>query len=74
MTILAKKIIDDENIIGCNIRRLRTERNIGQTQLVRLVQLQGVDLIRETLVKIESGKQNVKLSQLRAIRNILGVA
>lgn len=60
--------------IGANIRRLRKERKIGQTELVRMVQLQGVSLTRETLVKIERGIQHVKISQLRAIRDALKVS
>ncbi len=47
---------DDKICIGANIRQIRKERHIGQTELVRMVQLTGVDLTRETLVKIERGK------------------
>lgn len=70
---MVKKIIDTDNVIGRNIRKLRTERHITQTQLVRLLQLEGIDIIREVLVKIESGRQNVKLEQLKAIKKIFGV-
>ena len=41
--------------IGGNIRRIRLESGIGQTELVRMLQLHGVDMTRETLVKIERG-------------------
>lgn len=51
--------------IGGNIRR------IGQTELVRMLQLHGVDMTRETLVKIERGIQHITGSQLRGIRNCL---
>ena len=47
---------------------------IGQTELVRMVQLEGIPLTRETLVKIERGIQHVKISQLRAIRTVLKVS
>lgn len=36
-----------------------------------MVQLTGVTLTRETLVKIERGIQNIQLAQLRAIRDVL---
>ncbi len=62
---------DDRICIGANIRQIRKERHIGQTELVRMVQLTGVDLTRETLVKIERGKQHIKVSQLKAIREAL---
>ena len=41
--------------IGKNIRRVRKSRKIGQTELVRQLQLLGIDMTRETLVKIERG-------------------
>ena len=39
--------------IGRNIRRVRLERGMGQTELVRRLQLDGVPMTRETLAKIE---------------------
>lgn len=66
-----EKIIDNDNIIGSNIRRIRLEKGIGQTELVKQLQLRSVDITRETLVKIESGKQHIKLEQLVGITNVL---
>lgn len=57
--------------IGGNIRRIRLEKRIGQTELVRLLQLQNVDMTRESLVKIERGIQHITGAQLRGIRNCL---
>lgn len=57
--------------IGGNIRRVRLDRSIGQTELVRMLQLQNVDITRETLVKIERGIQHITGTQLRGIRNCL---
>lgn len=57
--------------IGDNIRRLRTQQGLGQTALVRLLQLAGVDMTRESLVKIERGAQHIRASQLRGIRDVL---
>lgn len=57
--------------IGANIRRIRTQQGIGQTELVRLLQLDGVEMTRETLVKIERGIQHIQASQLRGIRDAL---
>lgn len=50
---------DKQNTIGNNIRRVRKERGIGQTELVRELQLIDVDMTRETLVKIERGIQHI---------------
>lgn len=68
-----EKIIDSENIIGSNIRRIRIEKGIGQTELVKQLQLKDVEITRETLVKIESGKQHIKLEQLIGIRKELKI-
>ena len=66
------KIKQDSNIpIGKNIRSVRIAKGIGQTELVRRMQLLGVDMTRETLVKIERGIQHIYATQLRAIRDLL---
>lgn len=39
--------------IGINIRKIRKKRQLGQTDLVRLLQIEGCDMTRECLVKIE---------------------
>ena len=68
---MAQKITQDEIRIGENIRRVRLERGIGQTELVRMLQLEGVEMTRETLVKIERGIQHIQAVQLRALRDAL---
>lgn len=69
---MEQKIKQDEIHIGKNIRRIRKEKGIGQTELVRLLQLSGVDMTRETLVKIERETQHIRAVQLRGIRDALG--
>lgn len=68
---MEQKIKQDDIHIGKNIRRIRKEQNIGQTELVRLLQLEGIDMTRETLVKIERGIQHIRATQLRGIRDAL---
>ncbi|WP_298731697.1 helix-turn-helix transcriptional regulator [uncultured Subdoligranulum sp.] len=67
----AQKIKQDEIQIGQNIRRVRLAKGIGQTELVRRLQLQGIAITRETLVKIERGTQHIQAVQLRGIRDAL---
>ena len=57
--------------IGKNIRRVRKSRKIGQSEVVRQLQLLGIDMTRETLVKIERGIQHIQAKQLYAIKEIL---
>ena len=66
-----QKIKQDEIHIGQNIRKIRKQKKIGQTELVQILQLNGVTMTRETLVKIERGIQHIQASQLKAIRDAL---
>ena len=66
-----QKVRQDRICIGANIRRIRIEKGIGQTELVRQLQLMGVDMTRETLVKIERGTQHIRATQLQGLRDVL---
>lgn len=68
---MEQKIKQKDGNIGSNIRRLRIEKGIGQTELVRMLDLQGVMITRECLVKIERGIQHIQVQQLKAIKEIL---
>ena len=46
--------------IGENIRKIRKARKLGQTDLVRMLQIDGCDMTRECLVKIERGTQHIQ--------------
>lgn len=69
---MEQKIKQDNCNIGKNIREIRKEKGIGQTELVRMLNLEGVSITRECLVKIERGIQHVQVQQLRAIKQVLG--
>ena len=66
-----QKIKQDEIRIGANIRRIRKEKGFGQTETVRTLQLKGVSMTRETLVKIERGIQHITASQLKGLKEVL---
>ena len=67
-----QKIKSDTQIsVGNNIREIRKSKKIKQTELVRLLDLQGITITRESLVKIERGIQHRYASQLRGIKNAL---
>ncbi len=68
---MESKIKQDTIHIGKNIRRIRKEKGIGQTELVRMLQLNGIMIYRESLVKIERGAQHFTASQLKGIRDCL---
>lgn len=66
-----QKIKQDKIFIGANIRRIRKEKKIKQVDMVRSLQLAGINITREALVKIERGIQHIYASQLSAIKEVL---
>ena len=66
-----QKIKQDSIYIGKNIRAIRRKKKIKQTEMVIKLQLLGVDMMREALVKIERGIQHIYASQLRGIKEVL---
>ena len=66
-----QKIKQDQIHIGQNIRRIRNQKKMKQTDAVAKIQLMGVDITRESLGKIERGVQHIYASQLQALKKIL---
>ncbi len=66
-----QKIKQDTIQIGQNIRRIRKQKKIKQVEMVVKLQLLGIDMTRESLVKIERGIQHIYASQLKAIKEVL---
>ena len=66
--------IKQDICIGANIREIRRRQGLKQTELAGLLQLEGIPMTREALVKIERGAQHIQASQLRAIKNALNVS
>ena len=66
-----QKIKQDAIFIGKNIKDIRKLKNIRQIDVVRKMQLMGIDITRESFVKIERGIQHIYASQLKAIKEIL---
>ena len=68
---MEQKIKQDTICIGQNIRRIRKQNNIKQVEMVIKLQLAGMNITREALVKIERGIQHIYASQLKAIKEVL---
>ena len=67
---MEQKIKQDIQIV-INIRKIIKKRRLGKTDLVRLLQIEGCDMTRECLVKIERCVQHIQASQLQAIKKVL---
>lgn len=65
--------VGDRNVIGHNITRIRQEKNMGQGELVRQIQLLGVEMNQAKLSRIEGKKVAVVDKDMIAIAEALGV-
>lgn len=66
------KILQDVPI-GRNIQNIRMDRNLTQQDVVAKLQLMGSIMSRSTLANIETGRRNIKASDLKALKTIFNV-
>lgn len=59
--------------IGRNIQNIRMKKNMTQAQVVSQLQLMGSNMSRSTLANIESGRRNIKASDLKELQILFGV-
>lgn len=59
--------------LGRNIQNIRMQKNLTQQEVVEKLQLMGSSMSRSTLANIESGRRNIKASDLKLLKNILQV-
>ena len=69
------RIIDDEkkNLIGENLKKIRTKRKISQQTLSNKLELLGVYVCRGSISRIEDCSRTVTDIELFAIAEVLGV-
>ena len=63
-----------EKEIGQNIRRLRENANITQEMLSAKLQVEGCDITRSALAKIEVGQRHLYPDEIILIKKILKVS
>ena len=59
--------------IGRNIQNIRMRKNMTQQDVVSKLQLMGSMMSRSTLANIETGRRNIKASDLSALQIIFSV-
>ena len=59
--------------IGINIQNIRMKKNMTQAEVVGQLQLMGSSMSRSTLANIESGRRNIKASDLKALQKLFDV-
>ena len=63
-----------EKTVGKNIRRLREKRNFNQEQLSAKLQINGCDITRSALAKLEVGQRHLYSDELKMLKEILDVS
>ncbi len=65
--------VEIEKRIGNNIRRLREKAGVTQEQLATKLQLEGCDITRSAVAKIEVGQRHLYPDEIILIKLILKV-
>ena len=63
-----------EKQIGINIRMLREKSGLTQEQLSAKLQVNGCDITRSALAKIEVGQRHLYPDEIILIKNILNIS
>ncbi len=66
--------INYDRIVGKKIRDIRTSRNLTQDEFSAKLQINGCDLTRSALAKIEVGQRHIYLDELKIIVNVLKIS
>ncbi|MGN1231761.1 MAG: helix-turn-helix domain-containing protein [Anaerotignum sp.] len=59
--------------IGRNIQMIRMQKNMSQNDVVAKLQLMGSNMSRSTLANIETGRRNIKASDLKLLKILFDV-
>lgn len=59
--------------LGKNIGKIRVSKKMTQEEVVAQLQLMGRTISRSTLANIETGRRNIKASDLKALKILFGV-
>lgn len=60
--------------MGSHLARLRQEKGLTQEQLAARLQVQGCDLTRSALAKIEVGQRHLYPDEIKTLTEVLAVS
>ena len=67
------KILQDINL-GINLKRIRSLKGLTQDEVCARLSIMGRPMLQNNYAQIESGKRNIFLSDLIALKNIFNVS
>ena len=67
------KILQDVNL-GINLKRIRNSKGLTQDEVCARLSILGRPMVQNNYAQIESGKRNIFLSDLIALKEIFGVS
>ena len=56
-----------------NLKKLRKASQLTQAEVIARMQVMGSSLERSALANIEAGRRNIKVSDLRCLKEIYGI-
>ena len=62
-----------EKMVVQNIKTLRNIKGITQEQLAIKLQVNGCDITRSTIAKMEVGQRHIYIDELKSIKEILNI-
>ena len=65
--------IDYEKKMGQNIRKIRIAKGFTQEQLSAKMQINGCDITRSAIAKIEVGQRHIYPDEIKLFKEILGI-
>ena len=71
---IRKQPLGNRNIVGNKIKKLRTQNNIKQKDLLAQLQIRGIDLNASALSKIEGQNRHVTDIELLIISEVLSIS
>ena len=63
-----------EKNVGNNIRKIREDRKMTQDMLAAKLQLEGCDITRSAVAKIEVGQRHIYPDEIKLIKEILNTS
>ena len=63
-----------EKAVGANIKRLREKAGLTQENLAAKLQIEGCDITRSAVAKIEVGQRHIYPDELKALKEIFGIS